>query len=83
MAEKEIGAVTNYFSKIGVAVIELSGPLQVGDEVRVSGGDRDFVQKVESIQIEHQPIEKAEAGQEIALKLDQKARPGDAVFKIE
>jgi selenocysteine-specific translation elongation factor len=47
------------------------------------GGDRDFQQKVESMQVEHQPIEKGEAGQEIALKLDQNARPGDEVFKVE
>jgi putative protease len=83
MAEKEIGAVTNYFSKIGVAVIQLSAPLQLGDEIRIMGGERDFQQKVASLQVEHQPIEKGEAGQEIALKLDEKARPGDKVFKIE
>ena len=83
MAEKEIGKVTNYFSKIGVAVIELSGPIQLGDEVRVSGGERDFVQKVESMQVEHEPIEKAEAGKEVAIKLDQKARPGDTIYSVE
>ncbi|NIN69370.1 MAG: hypothetical protein GTO63_32740 [Anaerolineae bacterium] len=83
MAEKEIGRITNYFSKIGVAVIDLTAPLQLGDAVRVKGGNRDFTQTVESMQIEHQAIEKAEAGQEIALKLDQKARPNDTVYKVE
>ena len=83
MAEKELGKVTNYFSKIGVAVIDLTASLELGDEIRIMGGDRDFQQKVESMQVEHQPIEKAEAGQEIALKLDQKARPGDEVFEVE
>ena len=83
MTERELGKVTNYFSKIGVAVIELTAPLELGDEIRIMGGDRDFQQKVESMQVEHQPIEKAEAGQEIALKLDQKARPGDEVFEVE
>ena len=83
MAEKEIGVVTNYFSKIGVAVIQLTAPLQLGDEIHISGGERDFRQQVGSMQIEHQPIEKGEAGQEIALKLEEKARPGDKVFKVE
>lgn len=82
MAEQRIGTVTNYFSRIGVAVIELTSPLQIGDEIRIQGGDRDFQQKVESMQIEHQSIEKAEAGQEVALKLDQKARPHDLVYKV-
>lgn len=82
MAEKEIGRVTNYFSKIGVAVIQLTGPLQLEDEVRIKGGTRDFQQRVESMQVEHQPIDKAEAGQEVAVKLDQKARPNDRVYKV-
>lgn len=83
MAEKELGRVSNYFSKIGVAVIDLTAPLELGDEIRVMGGDRDFQQTVESMQVEHQPIEKGEAGQEIALKLDEKARPGDKIYKVE
>jgi len=83
MAEKEIGTVTNYFSKMGVAVIQLTAPLQLGDGIRITGGERDFQQQVGSLQVEHQPIEKGEAGQEIALKLDEKARPGDKVYKVE
>jgi selenocysteine-specific translation elongation factor len=82
MAETEIGRVTNYFSRIGVAVIELTGPLEIGDQIRVKGGDRDFQQEVESMQIEHQAIEKAGAGQEVAVKLDQRARPNDSVYKL-
>jgi len=83
VAEKEIGSVTNYFSKIGVAVIKLTAPLKLGDEVRIRGGTRDFQQRVESMQVEHQPIEEAAPGQEIALKLDQKVRVNDKVYKVE
>ena len=83
MAEKEIGRVTNYFSKIGVAVIKLTAPLKLGDEVRIRGGTRDFHQRVESMQVEHQSIGEAAPGQEIALKLDQKARVNDKVYKVE
>lgn len=83
MAEKEIGRVTNYFSKIGVAVIDLTAPLKLGDEVRIRGGTRDFQQRVESMHVEHQPVEEAAPSQEIALKLDQKARVNDKVYKVE
>jgi len=83
MAEKEIGRVTNYFSKIGVAVIELTASIRLGDGIRIAGGDRDFRQQLDSMQVEHEPIEDAEAGQEIAIKLDQKARLGDTVYKVE
>ena len=82
MAEKEIGTVTNYFSRIGVAILALNAPLQLGDKIRIKGGDRDFEQTVESMQVEHQPIESAQAGQEIALKVDQKVRANDIVYKI-
>ena len=82
MAEKQIGMITNYFSKIGVAVVELTGTIELGDEIRVVGGDREFTQTVESMQIEHEPIERAEAGQEVAVKLEQKARANDFVYKL-
>ena len=82
MAEQQIGTITNYFSKIGVAVVELTGTIELGDEIRVVGGDREFTQTVESMQIEHEPIERAEAGQEVAVKLEQKARANDLVYRL-
>lgn len=82
MAEKQIGTVTNYYSRIGVAVIQLTGSLELGDEIHIMGGDRDFRQKVESMQVEHEAIERAEAGKEVAVKLEQKARPNDSVYKL-
>jgi selenocysteine-specific translation elongation factor len=82
MAEKQIGTITNYFSKIGVAVVELTGTVELGDEIKIVGGDREFTQTVESMQIEHEPIERAEAGQEVAVKLEQKARANDSVYKL-
>jgi translation elongation factor EF-1alpha len=83
MAEQEIGRVTNYFSRISVAVVQLTAPLQLGDTVRIRGGTRDFEQEVESMQVEHQPIESAESGQEIALKVAQKVRTDDVVYKVK
>jgi len=81
--EKQIGKVTHYFTKIGVAVIELSDELNVGDTIHVKGATSDFTQKVDSMQIEHEKIEKAEAGQSIGMKVKEHTRNGDLVFKTE
>jgi len=83
MAEKRIGEVTHYYSKIGVAVVELSDTLRLGDTIHIKGATSDFQQQVESMQLEHQPIETAEAGQAIGLKVVERVRRGDVVYKVE
>jgi len=80
--EKLIGKVTHYFGKIGVAVIELDDTLKVGDEIRIVGGETDFTQTVESMEMEHKKIEEARAGDSIGLKVSQKVREGYKVYKI-
>jgi len=77
----EVGRITHFFSKINVAVIELTAPLVVGDNILVKGPSTDFEQTVESMQIEHKNIQRAEAGQSVGLKLVQRARERDAVYK--
>ena len=57
----EVGRVTHFFSKISVAVVELKAPLAVGDHILIKGPTTDFEQVVESMQIEHQNIQRAEA----------------------
>lgn len=80
--EKLIGKITHYFGKISVAVIELEGELKVGDTIRIVGGNRDFTQVVESMEMEHQKVEKAKAGDRVGLKVIQKVREGDKVYKV-
>jgi putative protease len=77
----KIGRVTHFFSKISVAVIELTTPLSIGDTIVFKGPNTDFEQVVDSMQIEHQNVEKAEAGQSIGLKVTQRVRETDAVYK--
>jgi len=77
----EVGRVTHYFSKISVAVVELKAPLAVGDHILIKGPTTDFEQVVESMQIEHKNIQKAEAGQSIGLKVAQRVREKDIVYK--
>ena len=83
MEEKLVGKVTHYFTNIGVAVIEITdNDLKVGDKIHIKGATSDFEQTVDSMQIEHENIDKAKKGQAIGLKVEQQAREGDEVFKI-
>ncbi len=77
----EVGRVTHFFSKISVAVVELKAPLAVGDRILVKGPSTDFEQVVESMQIEHKNIQRAEAGQSIGLKMAEPAKEKDVVYK--
>ena len=83
MAEEEIGRVTHYFGKIGVAAIEITrGSLAIGDTIHIQGHTSDFVQQVESMQIENKPVDRAVAGQSVGIKVVQHARPHDKVYKV-
>jgi hypothetical protein len=77
----EVGHITHFFSKISVAVVELTAPLATGDHILVKGPSTDFEQAVESMQIEHKNIQRAEAGQSIGLKTVQHVRVRDVVYK--
>ena len=77
-----IGEISHYYNQISVAVINLSDTLQVGESVHILGRTTDFRQKVISMQIEHEAIEQAGPGQEIALKVVRRVRRGDKVFKL-
>lgn len=83
MADVKIGQITHYYDKIGVAVVELVGDLAAGDTIKfVRGGEELFSQKVGSMQMEHESIEKATKGQAIGLKVDQEVKDDAEVFKV-
>lgn len=77
----EVGHVTHFFSKINVAVLDLTAALAVGDNILVKGPATDFEQVVDSMQIEHKNISRAEAGQSIGLKMTDRVREKDVVYK--
>jgi len=77
----EVGKITHFFSKICVAVIELKKPLKIGDTIAVKGPTTDFEQPVDSMQIEHENVKEAKAGQSIGLKVAQRVRETDVVYK--
>jgi translation elongation factor EF-1alpha len=82
MAEELIGTVTHYFAKPEVGVVKLNADLKVGDTIRFRGHTTDFEQEVTSMQVEHQPVETAEAGMEVAVKVVERVRRGDEVFRV-
>lgn len=83
MADIKIGKVTHYYDKIGVAVVELDGPIVVGDRIKfVRGGEDLFEQEVASIQIEHEKKESAGKGEVVGLKTDSGVKEGAEVYKI-
>jgi len=77
----EVGRITHFFTKISVAVIELTAPLAVGDTIVIKGPTTDFEQVVDSMQIEHENVQRAGPGQSIGLKVAQRVREKDMVYK--
>jgi hypothetical protein len=80
--EEYIGQVANYFRRIGVAVLELRAGLQVGDVVHIRGYTTDFIQPVESMEIEHQKVLAVGPKAAVALKVIKPVRRGDSVYKL-
>jgi len=83
MMEEEIGKIAHYFSKINVGVLELSkGKLQIGDTIHIKGHTTDFYQKIESMQVEHKPVDSAQQGEPVGLKVESPTRENDLVLKV-
>ncbi len=83
MAEKElVGKITHFFDKLGVGVVELSAELKQGDMISVEGATTNFTQTVDSMQVEHEQIDDAKPGQSVGMKMSDKVRPGDQVFRL-
>ncbi len=78
--EKMLGMVDHYFGKIAVAAIKVKAPIKVGDVIHVQGHTTDFVQKVDSIQIEHQSVPLAKKGDDIGIKVKEHVREHDVVY---
>ncbi len=81
--EREIGTVTHYFSKISVGIIKLSGALRVGRTIRFKGAHDDFIQTVESMQVNHRDVTIVGRGAEAGLKVIQRVHQGDKVYLVE
>ena len=83
MVEEKIGVVEHFFTHINVAAIKITnGELKVGDTIHIVGAHTDFIQNVDRMEIEKEPIEAAKPGDAIGIKIKERAREHDVVYKV-
>jgi len=78
----KVGRVEHFYSKAGVAVVELSAPIKKGDKILIRGDTTNLSQVVDSMEIEHKQLNEAQAGQRIGLKVADRVRENDMVYKV-
>lgn len=81
--KKLVGKVSHYYSKIGVAVVDLADTLTAGDRISIEGSTTNIQQTVDSMQVEHESVKSAKKGESVGMKVSDKVRGGDNVYKIE
>ncbi len=79
---EKVGDVSHFFSKIGVAIIEVTAPLKVGDRIAIRGMTTNLEQTITSMEIEHASVKEAKPGDSVGLKVDGRVRQGDIVYKL-
>ena len=82
MPEIEVGKVSAFFARPVVAGVVLSGPLKVGDKLHIKGHTTDLTLTVESMQIDNRPVAEAASGATIGLKVPDRVRQEDTVYKV-
>ncbi len=83
MGDRFVGKVKDYFKKVGVAALELEGPIKVGDTIHIQGHTTDLIQLVDSMQIDRVDVQEAGPGDYVGIKVSERARPGDSVYVVE
>ncbi|HYB84351.1 MAG TPA: EF-Tu/IF-2/RF-3 family GTPase [archaeon] len=78
----KLGRVEHFYSKASVAVVELSAPIKKGDKILIRGGTTNVSQVVDSMEVEHKQLNEAQAGQRIGLKVADRVRENDMVYKV-
>ena len=83
MPEEQVGVIVKFFAKPSVAALEVtSGTIKKGDLLHYKGHTTDFTEEVASMEIDNQPVEEAKAGDLVGLKVSQRVRPNDKVYKV-
>lgn len=83
MEKEKVGETTHYFTNISVGIIKLNDDLKVGDSISIEGETTDFQQEVDSMQIEHEDVKSASSGDAVGVKVKDRVREGDIVYRIE
>jgi selenocysteine-specific translation elongation factor len=82
MAETEVGKVSDFFAHVVVAGINMTGALKVGDKIHIKGHTTDIEMTVVSMQIDNKDVAEAKKGQSVGIKVPERVRPGDVVYKV-
>lgn len=82
MPEEEVGKVSDFFAHPVVAGIELTGTVKVGDKIHIKGHTTDMELVVDSMQIDNVNVQEARAGDSIGIKITDRARRGDTIYKV-
>ncbi len=82
MDEVFVGTVSHYFAQPQVGAVKLEAELRVGDLLHIRGRTTEFEQTVNSMQIEHEPVETADPGSEVGIQVLERVRAGDQVYKV-
>ncbi|MFH1646201.1 MAG: translation elongation factor-like protein [Chloroflexota bacterium] len=82
MPEKEVGKVMDFFARPVVAGIDMSGKLKVGDKIHIKGHTTDVEMVVESMQIDNKDVTQSKKGNSVGIKVPDRVRPGDTVYKV-
>jgi putative protease len=79
----EVGRVTHHFGQVGVGVIAVENQeIRLGDTLHFRGHTTDFFQRVERMELDHQPVEHIGSGQQVAIQVSQRVREGDLVYRV-
>jgi putative protease len=82
MAEEQIGTVSDFFARPVVAAIDLTGSLKIGDRIRIKGHSTDIELVVDSMQIDNAAVQEAKSGDSVGVKVSEKVRKHDTVYKV-
>jgi len=86
MSEEElqkVGVIKHYYAKLGVAIVDITAPIDLQEKIRIKGTTTDFQQIIKSMEIEHKKVDKAKSGDAIGLKVEKRVREKDIVYKIK
>jgi putative protease len=83
MVEEKIGLVEHFFTHISVAAIKITnGELKVGDTIHIVGAHTDFKQKIDTMEIDRNPVQVVKAGDDVGIKVKDRVREHDVVYKV-
>jgi translation elongation factor EF-1alpha len=79
--DEAIGRITHWFGHVSVAAVSLTAPLAVGDRIHIRGYTTDLVETVRSMEIEHQKVDRAAPGDDVALEVEERVHEHDLIFR--